>query len=200
MTFLGTSPELLYARKGAEIFSEALAATRSRSLDPSEDERLANQLFHSPKERAEHECVAQAIASYFASLCSSYERDREPSVLKLGRLQHLRTAFSGTLRDGTDDAQILSTLHPTPAVCGTPRDAAYARILACEPFTRGLYAGPLGVLSASKAEFCVAIRSMCIDGRLLNLYAGAGIVPGSDAEKEWWELDAKIEEITRLVS
>ena len=198
--FLGASPELLYSRKGGRIFSEALAATRPRSLDPNEEDRLGKQLLHSPKEREEHRLVVEAIAERFRWLCDEFTPEASPSILKLGRLQHLITRFEGALKPGMCDLRILETLHPTPAVCGSPGERALELILENEPFPRGLYSGPLGVVSRDFSEFCVAIRSMRIEGRLLNLYAGAGIVPGSDPEKEWSELDAKMEESARIVS
>lgn len=198
--FLGASPELLYRRTGNAIQSEAVAGTRQRSLDPSEDERLETQLREFSKEQLEHRLVVDSLAKSFQQLCSEFECDEKPGVLKLARLQHLRTALRGTLNDGVGDRAILEALHPTPATCGSPTSTARDFIARNEPFDRGWYAGPIGCASANEAEFAVAIRSMHLRGKFLDVYAGAGIVNGSDAEREWVELEDKISGVLHILA
>ena len=198
--FLGASPEQLYRRLGPSIESEAVAGTRPRSLDPAEDTRLESQLREYSKERLEHQFVVDELSRAFRRLCADFSHDEKPTVLKLSRLQHLRTQLSGRLADGLSDEAILDELHPTPATCGSPTSKALAFIENNECFDRGWYAGPLGWISREDAEFCVAIRSMHMIGNRLNVFAGAGIVAGSDAEREWMELEDKISGVLHILA
>jgi len=198
--FLGASPELLYRRIGARLESEAVAGTRPRSLDAAEDERLESQLLKFSKEQLEHRLVVEALEQTFRSLCVDYACDEKPGVLKLSRVQHLRTAVSGTLRGAVDDAAILQAFHPTPATCGAPVADALRFISDHEKFDRGWYAGPFGCVSKDSTEFAVAIRSMLAKGSQVEVFAGAGIVEGSDPEREWFELEDKISGVLNVLS
>jgi menaquinone-specific isochorismate synthase len=198
--FLGASPELLFRREGARLESEAVAGTRPRSLDTVEDERLESQLLKMSKEQLEHRLVVDSLANTFCELCADFSQDTAPSVLKLSRVQHLRTAFSGELKDGVGDDAILRAFHPTPATCGSPCDSAARFIAVNELFDRGWYAGPVGFVSRDEAEFAVAIRSMLWLGRKTHVFAGAGIVDGSESEREWNELEDKIAGVLHLLA
>ena len=198
--FLGASPELLFRREGARLESEAVAGTRPRSLDTVEDERLESQLLKMSKEQLEHRLVVDSLETTFRELCAEFSQDAAPSVLKLSRVQHLRTAIAGQLNDGVGDDAILRAFHPTPATCGSPCAAAARFIAENEPFDRGWYAGPLGFVSRDEAEFAVAIRSMLWLGRKTHVYAGAGIVDGSESEREWNELEDKIAGVLHLLA
>ena len=198
--FLGASPELLFRREGARLESEAVAGTRPRSLDTVEDERLESQLLKMSKEQLEHRLVVDSLETTFCELCADFSQDTAPSVLKLSRVQHLRTAFSGELKDGVGDDAILRAFHPTPATCGSPCAAAARFIAVNELFDRGWYAGPVGFVSRDEAEFAVAIRSMLWLGRKTHVYAGAGIVDGSESEREWSELEDKIAGVLHLLA
>jgi menaquinone-specific isochorismate synthase len=198
--FLGASPELLFRREGTRLESEAVAGTRPRSLDTVEDERLESQLLKMSKEQLEHRLVVDSLANTFCELCADFSQDTAPSVLKLSRVQHLRTAFSGELKDGVGDDAILRAFHPTPATCGSPCTTAARFISKNEPFDRGWYAGPLGFVSRDEAEFAVAIRSMLWLGRKTHVFAGAGIVDGSESEREWNELEDKIAGVLHLLA
>jgi menaquinone-specific isochorismate synthase len=199
-TFIGASPERLYRRHEHTIESEAMAGTRPTSDDPSVNRQLAEELLASEKDRREHQYVVDHLIDAFVSLCTRYEAEPQPEIVRLSKVQHLRTRLHGELRDGIDDAAILRTLHPTPAVGGTPRAEALEHLRRVEPFDRGWYAGPVGWLDSSGAEFAVAIRSALIRPDCLSLYAGAGIVTGSDADREWDELENKIAPIVRLLT
>ena len=198
--FLGASPELLFRREGTRLESEAVAGTRPRSLDTVEDERLESQLLKMSKEQLEHRLVVDSLETTFRELCADFSQDTAPSVLKLSRVQHLRTAFSGELKDGVGDDAILRAFHPTPATCGSPCAAAARFIAVNELFDRGWYAGPVGFVSRDEAEFAVAIRSMLWLGRKTHVYAGAGIVDGSESEREWNELEDKIAGVLHLLA
>jgi menaquinone-specific isochorismate synthase len=90
-----------------------------------------------------------------------------------------------------DDATCLQRLQPTAAVAGLPRQAAREFIAQHEPFDRQWYAGSAGYISLARSEFTVALRSAAVTGNLLDLFAGAGIVAGSDAAQEWQEIENK---------
>lgn len=190
--FIGATPERLYRRNGAEIFSEAVAGTRPRGNSRAVDQKYYRELLHSEKDIREHRFVLESILSSFRQLCSAVEASQTLSVLKLSNVQHLYSKVRGILKPGADDGRILSLLHPTPAVGGHPKSAALQEIDALEPFDRGWYAGPVGWISAGAAEFAVAIRSALIEGEQIHLFSGAGIVPGSSPEKEWQEIESKI--------
>jgi menaquinone-specific isochorismate synthase len=198
--FLGASPELLFRRERTRLESEAVAGTRPRSLDTVEDERLESQLLKMSKEQLEHRLVVDSLETTFCELCADFSQDTAPSVLKLSRVQHLRTAFSGELKDGVGDDAILRAFHPTPATCGSPCAAAARFIAVNELFDRGWYAGPVGFVSRDEAEFAVAIRSMLWLGRKTHVFAGAGIVDGSESEREWNELEDKIAGVLHLLA
>ncbi|MCX6965991.1 MAG: isochorismate synthase [Verrucomicrobia bacterium] len=198
--FLGASPELLFRREGGRLESEAVAGTRPRSLDTVEDERLESQLLKMSKEQLEHRLVVDSLETTFRELCAEFSQDTAPSVLKLSRVQHLRTAIAGQLNDGVGDDAILRAFHPTPATCGSPCAAAARFIAENELFDRGWYAGPVGFVSRDEAEFAVAIRSMLCLGRKTHVYAGAGIVDGSESEREWNELEDKIASVLHLLA
>ena len=198
-TFLGVSPERLYRREGRHILSEAVAGTRRRGDSEHEDRAMGDALLESEKDRREHRFVADEVGRKLDGLCRSYRADREVSLLKLARLQHLRRRFEGTLRAGVDDEAIVAALHPTPAVAGNPTTAAVAEIASREPFHRGWYAGPLGWVSAAGADFTVAIRAGLLSGSRLALFTGAGIVRGSMPHAEWEELENKLAGFVRVI-
>lgn len=190
--FMGASPELLYARKGREITSEALAGTRPRGKTATDDIELENELLHSRKDGSEHRFVEEAIRESLTQLCEGRVVDTNTQVMKLSHVQHLHHRFVGKLRPDVSDGEVVASLHPTPAVGGWPKGEALRRINELEVFDRGFYAAPVGCLSAEAAEFSVAIRSALISGPTMSLFSGAGIVKGSDPVAEWNEVESKI--------
>jgi menaquinone-specific isochorismate synthase len=190
--FLGGTPELLYARHLNYIYSEAIAGTRRRGKDESEDEYLESELLRSSKDRKEHWFVIETIRNILHDLCNSVENGEPVTILKLAELQHLITNIRGILKADVGDQQILSLIHPTPAVGGYPTESALMSITELEPFRRGWYAAPVGWISKNSAQFAVAIRSGLLRRNNLYLYSGAGIVTGSDPQLEWEEIDTKI--------
>jgi menaquinone-specific isochorismate synthase len=190
--FLGGTPELLYHRNNGTIYSEAIAGTRPRGKNEYEDMIFERELLDSDKERREHAFVIESVKESLNSLCKEVTASKEVSVIKLRRLQHLYSKFHGKLKDGISDIEILSALHPTPAVGGFPGGEALKQIQSLEPFNRGWYAAPVGWIGYNSAEFAVAIRSGLINGKSLALYSGGGIVDGSDVNSEWQEIENKI--------
>lgn len=198
--FLGVTPERLVSRTGRVARSEAVAGTRPRGVDAVADRLLGESLLASQKDRREHEFVVERVREALASCSTSLRVDAEPRLLRLAYVQHLATRVQAELRPGTSDADLVRLLHPTPAVAGAPIASAIQALRAYEPFDRGLYAGPMGVVSRDGAEIAVAIRSARLDGDVLVAFAGAGIVEGSDPAEEWRETGHKLLAFERLAT
>ncbi|MBD3226200.1 MAG: isochorismate synthase [Caldithrix sp.] len=199
-TFLGSTPERLFNRNQSKIETEAVAGTRPRGSTATEDEQLKQDLLQNTKERREHQFVVDSIARALRSVCTLSERDKDVSVIENARVQHLYLPFHGVLKKGVKDADIIQALHPTPAVGGLPTDLALQKIRDIEPFDRGWYAAPLGWFGHNHAEFAVAIRSALMWNHHLHLFAGGGIVDGSDVEAEWQEIENKISNFLKLLN
>jgi len=197
--FLGTSPEHLYVRSGREVRTEALAGTRRRGAFPAEDALLAAALQRSEKDLREHAHVRRHLLDRLGPLCKDVEAARDPTLLSLATLHHLRTPIRGRLKEGVRDAALLTALHPTPAVCGSPTEAALHLLRQDEDFDRGLYAGPVGCFGLEESEVAVAIRSALVRRDWVQLFAGAGIVAGSDPQAEWQETIVKMGAVERLL-
>lgn len=200
IAFVGVSPERLYKRQERYISSEAVAGTRPATGEPERDAALAEELMRSDKERREHRYVLEAIQRELSKRCHAVHADSEVTVLTLERFQHLYARVEGILDEFNTDAELLRSLHPTPAVGGVPLEKAFEIITNTEPFDRGWYAGPVGWVGQDSAEFAVAIRSALITGNAVSVYAGAGIVQGSTAPDEWAELENKITPYTSVIA
>jgi menaquinone-specific isochorismate synthase len=198
--FLGVSPEQLYYRQRGIIFSEAVAGTRPRGKNPPEDNQLAQELLTNKKELSEHRWVVKDIERKLSSLCVAKEKISQEEILKFSYVQHLSSRFQGQLKTSITDAEIIRQLHPTPAVAGYPKLPALKRIKEWEPFDRGWYAGPIGWLERGSTEFALALRCAVVKNNSLIVYAGAGIVSGSDPVKEWKEIDNKMLIYTKILS
>ncbi len=193
--FIGASPELLVSSHGKSIQTIALAGSAPRGKTPEEDARLGSELLSSRKNAEEHALVVSHLRRTLEPLCSQFESDPSPRLLKLQTVQHLRTAISGILRRPLHVLDAAAALHPSPAVGGTPTGPALEWIRSVEPVERGWYAGPIGMSSPDgSGEFAVALRSAWITGKVAHLFAGCGLVAGSDPQAEWdetvWKLSA----------
>jgi menaquinone-specific isochorismate synthase len=189
--FVGASPELLVRRRGRVATSRPMAGTvpEGDGAEPGGLDRLTG----SPKEAVEHRLVVDAVAEGLAKVADRVQVGR-PEVVRLATVAHLATEVTADLTGPLPTAlELAGLLHPTPAVGGSPRDAALAAIAALEPFDRGRYAGPVGwVDRAGDGEWAVALRGATLQGRRARLVAGAGIVPGSDPDAEWAETEHKL--------
>lgn len=197
--FLGASPERLFFREGRSISSEAVAGTRRRGDSAVDDERLRDELLLSPKDQLEHAFVLRDVQRELAGLCTAVEADVQTSEMTLTLGRHLYTGISGTLKEGVGNVDVIRALHPTPAVGGHPREAAFAAIHSLEPFDRGWYAGLVGWIGAEGAELAVGIRSGLVQGNKLSLFSGAGIVPGSVPDAEHDEIEQKIGDFIKVL-
>ena len=179
--------------------SEAVAGTLPRGDSTESDEALRERLLGSGKDRREHGYVRDGVREALSGLCDELEVEKGVSEMKLASRRHLVSGVRGALREGVTDADLLSALHPTPAVGGYPKELARRFLREAEPFDRGFYAGPVGWIGADAAEFAVGIRSGLVEGRRLALYSGAGIVEGSEAESEWREIEQKISDFAAVL-
>ncbi len=191
MAFISLSPERLFYRNGSMLQIDALSSTVIRGETGTEDHLLETYLRESEKERREHQYVIDDIADRIVPFLRDRAQVSDTSVMKLERLQHLKTTIAGELNNGISDSQILDQLHPTAAVGGMPRRESLELINKLEPFERGWYGAPFGYMSGKETEFAVAIRSALVRGRTVSVFTGAGIVAGSEPEAEWRELDSK---------
>lgn len=190
---VGATPELLISRRGRTLVSHPLAGSARRSDDADDDARTATALEASNKDLAEHRYVVDAIVEALAPLCSELDAPATPSLHATDSMWHLGTRIVGTLKDpATSAATLAGLLHPTPAVCGTPRQPALDTIAALEPVERGFYAGAVGWVDAEgDGDWYVAIRCARVQANTLHLFAGAGIIEGSVPALEVEETAAK---------
>lgn len=196
--FWGNSPERLFRREGRNIFTEALAGTRSLE-DAPDLQALSRELSGNPKELAEHREVSRMIERELDYLCSDWECRHREKVVRHISVLHLATRYRGTLRSGKSDLEVLQRLHPTPAVAGMPVAAARRQIAQIEKEPRGLYSGVVGVIGNEISEFAVAIRSALWQSGRVTLFGGAGIVAGSSAKGEWEETRAKMKTVLKIM-
>ncbi|KAF3522235.1 hypothetical protein F2Q69_00051609 [Brassica cretica] len=198
--FIGNTPERLFQRNQLGVCSEALAATRPRSASTARDMEIERDLLTSPKDDLEFSIVRENIREKLNSICDKVVVKPQKTVRKLARVQHLYSQLAGRLRREDDEFDILAALHPTPAVCGLPAEEARLLIKEIESFDRGMYAGPIGFFGGKESEFAVGIRSALVEKGLGALiYAGTGIVAGSNPTSEWNELDLKISQFTKSI-
>ncbi|MGE5281006.1 MAG: isochorismate synthase [Chloroflexota bacterium] len=199
--FLGASPELLVRRAGASVSTVALAGSTRRSSDPAVDDHLGEQLLRSDKDRREHAIVAERIAQALRPHAVWVEAAAEPELVRVANIQHLATPVVAQLAEPRSAVELAGMLHPTPAVGGEPWPAAGAAIAELEQMDRGWYAGPVGWMDAAEdGEFCVALRSALLRDREARLYAGVGVVAGSDPAAELAETEIKLDALLPLLS
>ncbi|MGI9185555.1 MAG: isochorismate synthase [Solirubrobacteraceae bacterium] len=192
-TFLGATPELLVRREGQRATTVALAGSSRRSADPSVDDHLAEALLRSGKDVAENAIVARRIARALRPHSVWVAAAPEPIVVRVANIQHLARPIRAQLASPLGAIELVAALHPTPAVGAEP-GSALSLIPALEGLDRGWYAGPVGWTDASgDGEFCVAIRSALLRGRIARCYAGGGIVADSDPAAELAETELKLQ-------
>ena len=194
---VGATPELLIRRQDAEISSLVLGGTARRGRDAEEDAELGAALLASAKELEEHQYAVVGVRSVLASRCDRLDVDASPSLVRFANVQHLATWITGHLARAQADGDhsvlaLADALHYTPAVCGTPAEVAMELIRDLEGMDRGRYAGPVGWIDArGNGEWGIALRCAEVEGRRARLFAGCGIVAGSDPAAELAETVAK---------
>jgi menaquinone-specific isochorismate synthase len=195
---VGATPELLVRLSKSLVTSRVLAGTIRKTGDEDRDLTLAASLAKSSKDLEEHEYAVRSVADALAPFCSSTNVPDSPFVLHLSNVMHLATDVTGVLNDSakpTDIFTLISELHPSAAVCGTPTKKASELITELEQMNRGRYAGPVGWIDIhGDGEIAIALRCGQISQNQLKIqiYAGCGVVAGSDPEKEFAESQAKL--------
>jgi isochorismate synthase len=193
--FLGASPERLVRVAGERVETAALAGTAPRGGSQAADRALGEALCECRKNGAEHTAVVHYLQSVLADCCDDVEVAPEPTLLKTRTVQHLCTELRARRRVGSPASllELVSRIHPTPAVGGAPREAALRWLATHEGIERGWFAGPVGYLqSQGDGEFAVALRSALVRGRCATAWAGAGIVAGSEPRAEFTETELKL--------
>ena len=197
---IGAAPEVLAHRVGDVLRATAVAGSIGVGSTSGETSALAGRLFESAKDRSEHDFVVEDMVGALRELGCAVRRDVEPHVLTLARIQHLETKLEASIPPGTSLLEILAALHPTPAVCGLPRDGAAALLEEYESFQRGWYAGPVGWIDAAgEGIFVPALRCAVVSNGAWRLFAGAGIVAESDPDLEWEETALKFQPVLRAL-
>lgn len=198
--FAGVTPEVLLRANGGQVETMALAGSAPRGATATEDARLGAALTADDKERHEHALVVQQVRTVVRAHGVELEGPDAPTLLRLHNVQHLHTPFRGALREPADALGLAAALHPTPAVCGDPRDLALAWLREREGPSRGWYAGPFGaVVGRDRLDLVVALRTALLRGDRASLQAGAGIVVGSDPAREYDETNAKMDALRGLL-
>lgn len=192
-SFIGATPERLLQIRDGRLLTEAIAGSAPRGQTASEDAKHARALLESDKDLHEHICVRDSILRRLQKADVVAKAEAVPQLLLLANVQHLRTRIEAEVGESVHLLDILPEMHPTPAVGGSPREAAVPCIADLEQIDRGLYAGVVGWFNhLNEGEMIVSIRSALIEGKAAWLYAGAGIVDGSDPEKEMCETEMKL--------
>ena len=195
---VGATPELLVRLNKSLVTSRVLAGTIRKTGDEERDLALAASLAKSSKDLEEHEYAVRSVADALAPFCTSTNVPESPFVLHLSNVMHLATDVTGVLNDSakpTDIFTLISELHPSAAVCGTPTDTAKKLIRELEEMNRGRYAGPVGWIDVhGDGEIAIALRCGLLsdNNKSIQIFAGCGIVAGSDPEKEFAESQAKL--------
>jgi menaquinone-specific isochorismate synthase len=195
---VGATPELLVRLNKSLVTSRVLAGTIRKTGDEDRDLALAASLAKSSKDLEEHEYAVRSVADALAPFCTSTNVPESPFVLHLSNVMHLATDVTGVLNDSakpTDIFTLISELHPSAAVCGTPTDTAKKLIRELEEMNRGRYAGPVGWIDVhGDGEIAIALRcgQLTHNNKSIRIFAGCGIVAGSDPEKEFAESQAKL--------
>ncbi len=200
---VGASPEQLVRLMGRDVSARVLAGTVGRGGDAQEDAQFGAALLASRKDRHEHDLALRSATEALAQCCGELDVPDEPSLMVLDNVQHLGTDLTGMLAGSghpVDVLDLVERLHPTAAVCGTPREAALRAIRALEGMPRGRYAGPVGWFTPDgDGEFAIALRCAEVHGERARLFAGAGVVAGSLPEAELTETWLKLQAMTAVL-
>jgi len=200
-TFLGASPELLVAVHDGKVRSNPLAGTARRGEGDREDRELGRSLLDSAKDRHEHAVVVEDLAARLGPYVDDLRAPSVPSLRRIAGVQHLSTEIHGDLRDDTHLLELVAALHPTPAVGGSPREEAVRFIEKMEGIDRGWYTGGVGWFDAAGAgEVAIALRCGLVGAGEAVVFAGAGIVAGSNPDEELAETRLKLRPLLGLLA
>lgn len=193
-TFVAATPERLLSLHGDRVEVDALAGTSSRAAEAGRDGALAQALRGSVKNLHEHRLVIEAIRDALGPVAARIDIPAAPDIMRLANVHHLWTRIGARFDTPMDVFTLAELLHPTPATNGEPRREASAWLSHCDPFDRGWYTGAAGVVEPDlSGELWVLLRCADIHDQTADLYAGAGIVEGSDPALEWRETEHKLD-------
>ena len=193
-SFVAATPERLLRQCGGHLTVDAIAGTAARAEDAERDAALSEALLGCDKNLREHRHVIEAITEALSDCCESIAAPSRPEVMQLTNAHHLWSPIDARTRPGLDVFALAERLHPTPATNGRPRGRAQEWLRVAEPFDRGWYTGAAGIVHPDlSGELWVLLRCARVCGDRAELYAGAGIVAGSDAASEWQETEAKLQ-------
>lgn len=197
---VGAAPEAVASVRDGLFHATAVAGSIRSGGDAVERERLARRLLASRKDREEQRMVVEDMARRLVPLAEEVHVQSEPRVLTLARIQHLETVIRARIPVDRHVLELVRALHPTPAVCGVPRDASLDFLRRHEPFERGWYSGPVGWFdTGGDGIFVPALRTAVVRGPRWRLFAGAGVVDGSSPPEEWDETGIKFEPVLRAL-
>ena len=197
---VGATPELLIRREDEHVRSLVLAGTMGRGGSESDDAALASELLASAKDAEEHRYSVESVRDLLSPLCTQLQVDPAPFLLQMADYQHLATSVSGVLAKDASALSLAASLHPTAAICGTPTETALELIRELEGMDRGRYSGPVGWVDArGNGEWAIALRCGEIEGSRARLFAGCGIVAGSDPASELAETETKFRPMRRAL-
>ncbi|MEA1852560.1 isochorismate synthase [Cytobacillus sp. OWB-43] len=193
-TLIGSSPELLIKKEGGKVVTNPLAGSRPRMANEEDDKRMAQELSCSEKDLYEHRLVVEAIERNLKPYCRTLTVPARPSVISTKTMWHLSTKIEGELYDeGVSSVQLAESIHPTPAICGTPAVEAFQLLNELEPYNRHYFTGMIGYSKRNgDGEWAISIRCAELSQRKMKLFAGAGIVAQSVPQEECDETAAKL--------
>jgi anthranilate synthase component 1 len=201
-SIVGSSPEMLVRVEGRNVVTHPIAGTRPRGTTEEEDMRLAEELKRNEKEKAEHVMLVDLGRNDIGRVCD-YGTVRVPTFMALERyshVMHLVSVVEGQLAEDHDRLDALVSCFPAGTVSGAPKVRAMQIINDLEPTRRGLYAGAVGYLDfAGNLDFCIAIRSILLEGGKAYIQAGAGIVADSNPTAEYQETRDKARAMIRAL-
>ena len=201
-SIVGSSPEMLVRVEGRHAITHPIAGTRPRGKSEEEDMRLGEELKRNEKEKAEHVMLVDLGRNDIGRVCD-YGTVRVPTYMALERyshVMHLLSVVEGQLAEGRDRLDALVSCFPAGTVSGAPKVRAMQIINELEPTRRGLYAGAVGYLDfAGNLDFCIAIRSILLEGGKAYIQAGAGIVADSNPTAEYEETRDKARAMIRAL-
>lgn len=199
-SYLAVTPESLFYRNKDQVNADVLAGTTQVGNSKEETEEFATLLQNSNKDRLEHNEVLNFIESKLSNISNFVTVKDKLSILKLSKVQHLKSVIQANLKSNISDLTLLKKLHPTPAIGGVPQQSSLDLIKSIETFNRGLFAGAIGVIGKNITDIAVGIRSCLIHENELCLFVGSGILKESSADSEWEELNRKVLNYKNVIS
>lgn len=189
--WMGATPEVFLSKKRDKIITHSLAGTQAS--------KIKHEYIWGQKEIEEQQYVTQFIEDLIQDHKLKYNKTG-PFTVEAGPVAHLKTTFEIDAGGDFDYWKFISKLHPTPAVCGLPKNNAREFIIETETHDRAYYTGFFGpVTKNGDFDFFVNLRCMNVGAENMNLFTGGGITEKSIAESEWTETQIKVSTLTSII-